>query len=182
MIDIIEISIKEFEDNIYDRYVELFPEDERREWHTIKDIYIKGVEHFYKIVSDDKTIGFLILEKLDNKPYYIDYFAIYNEYQSKGYGSKVIKYLIDNIIEDKGLIAEIETVDENNILTKKRLEFYKKLGFVDVDSEYLLCNVHYTPIVYLKDINKEKIDKTFYEYYKMNYDKELLEKEYKLIR
>lgn len=183
MINITEITIEEFENNIYDRYTKLFPKDEQRDWKKIKDTYNKGIEHFYKIIIDDKEIGFIILEKLDNNPYYIDYFAIYDEYQDKGYGSKSIKYLLDNIIKDNGLIAEIETVDESNIITVRRLEFYKKLGFILGESEYLLYGVHYTPIIYTnKSITKEEIDKTFYNYYLINVGKEDIEKNYKLIK
>ena len=162
MLDITEITIEEFKNNIYDRYTKLFPKDEQREWKKIETTYNNGIEHFYKITVDNEIIGFIILERISNQPYYIDYFAIYDEYQNKGYGSKSIRYLLDNIINDNGLIAEIETVDESNIITKRRLEFYERLGFKYNDSIYLLYNVYYTPITYLnKDINKEELDKLF---------------------
>ncbi|MBR5369707.1 MAG: GNAT family N-acetyltransferase [Bacilli bacterium] len=182
MISIKEITIEEFRNNIYDRYTKLFPKDEQREWKKIEKTYTNGIEHFYNVTLNDKTIGFIILEKIDDNPYYLDYFAIYDEYQNKGYGTEVIKYLLNNIIKDDGLIAEIETVNDNNIQTKKRLKFYKELGFVDIDSEYLLYNVHYTPIVYLKNIDKEAIDEMFLKYYIINVGKEALLINYKKLK
>lgn len=32
MIDVVEITINEFKENIYDKYIKLFPEDEQRNW------------------------------------------------------------------------------------------------------------------------------------------------------
>ena len=79
MIDVVEITINEFKENIYDKYIKLFPEDEQRNWGKIEKTYKDGIEKFYKIILKDMTIGFFMLEKLsDNYPFYIDYFAIFN--------------------------------------------------------------------------------------------------------
>lgn len=32
MIDVVEITINEFKENIYDKYIKLFPKDEQRNW------------------------------------------------------------------------------------------------------------------------------------------------------
>ena len=182
MITVIEIPIEEFKKDIYNRYTKLFPKDEQREWKKIEKTYSNGIEHFYKIVIDNINIGFIILEKINNNPYYIDYFAIYEEYQNKGYGTSAIKYLIDNIIMDKGLIAEIEKVKEDDLQTINRLNFYKNIGFKEVGSEYLLYNVCYEPIAYLNNIDKTLVDKSFFEYYITNVGKEDLEKNCKIIK
>ena len=169
-IDIIEINIDEFKDNIYNKYIKLFPEDEQRNWKKIEATYNKGIEKFYKIILDNKIIGFFMLEKLNNYPFYLDYFAIFKEYQHLGYGTKAIKMLIDKIVIKNGLIGEIEKEDINNQVTIKRFEFYEKLGFQRMESEYLLYNVFYNPIVYCKykKISKSECDKIFFDYYKIN--------------
>lgn len=171
MVDVLEIKIEEFKDNIYNEYVKLFPKDEQREWSKIETTYINGREKFYKIVLDNKTIGFFMLEKLnDNYPFYLDYFAIFKEHQNLGYGTLAIQLLLDKIASDNGLIGEIEKVDEKNPITIKRSKFYEKLGFKKIESEYLLYNVLYTPIVYYKnkEIEKTDIDKIFFDYYITN--------------
>ena len=114
-IDIIEINIDEFKDNIYNKYIKLFPEDEQRNWKKIEATYNKGIEKFYKIILDNKIIGFFMLEKLNNYPFYLDYFAIFKEYQHLGYGTKAIKMLIDKIgsistINNKLLYSGIKPV------------------------------------------------------------------------
>lgn len=185
MIDIVEITINEFKNNIYDKYVNLFPEDEQREWFKIENTYKKGIEKFYKIVLNNEIIGFFMLEKLnDNYPFYLDYFAIFREFQNKGYGSKAIEKLIDKIIGNNGLIGEIEKVCTNNPITIERFHFYSKLGFKKIDSEYLLYNVLYTPIIYINSENiiKEKFDKIFFDYYLINCGEKETKKNCKMIR
>ena len=72
MLDVVEITIEEFEKDIYSHYIKLFPKDEQRNWKNVTKTYNLGIEKFYKIIVDDKTIGFFMLEKIDNYPYYIN--------------------------------------------------------------------------------------------------------------
>lgn len=185
MIDVIEITIEEFKDNIYAEYIKLFPEEEQREWSKIEDTYKKGIEKFYKITLKDQTIGFFMLERLNsNYPFYLDYFAIFDEFQSKGYGTKAVQKLLAKIIIDNGLIAEIEKEDIKNSETIRRAEFYRRLGFEKVKSEYLLYNVVYEPIVYFdtNKYNKEKVDNIFFDYYKTNCGEEKIKNKCKIIK
>lgn len=109
MINVIEITINEFEKNFYDKYEKLFPEDEQRDWEKIKNTYNKGIEKFYKIQLYNINIGFFMLEKLnDNYPFYLDYFAIFKEFQNMGYGTKAVQTLIKNVVHNDGIIGEIE--------------------------------------------------------------------------
>ena len=182
MIDIIEITIEEFKSDIYSKYLELFPEDERRPLIKLTNSYNAGVEKFYKIVLDSVVIGFLTLEKIKDLPFYLDYFAIFKEYQDKGYGTKALEILLKKL--DNELIGEIEKEDASDQNTIKRFQFYKKLGFRKIDSEYLVFDVHYTPIIYSKAkmLDKEKLDKIFFEYYRTNSEKEDFEVKCKLIK
>ena len=184
MIDVSIISIEDFKDKIYNDYEKLFPEEEQRDWIIIEDNYNKGIEEFYKITLDSKIIGFLMLERIDDNPYYLDYFAIKKEYQNKGYGKKSIEVLINKVIKENDLIGEIEKEDENDINTIRRMNFYDKLGFKKVNSEYLLFGVLYTPIIRTnkKELDKDKLDKIFFAYYKLNSGKYNFEDNCKLIK
>ena len=185
MVDVIEITIKEFKDSIYKNYINLFPKEEQRKWVKIEKTYQKGIERIYKITLDNsEIIGFFMLEKIDDYPFYLDYFAIYKEYQNKGYGTCAIKRLIDKIIKNDELICEIEAVEDKNPITVKRFEFYNRIGFKKIMSEYLLYNVCYTPIIYSKnkEVNKEQIDKVFFKYYKINCGEKEVNKNCKLLR
>lgn len=166
-----EIKVEEFEEKIYKEYIKLFPENEQREWKKIKETYERGIEKFFKIVNENNTIGFIMLEKLNEEyPYYMDYFAILEKYQGKGFGTRAIKILLKDVIKDNGLFIEIEKEDMNDILTIRRGKFYKDLSFEKVNSEYLLYNVYYTPYIYNKKLkfNKTEIDKIMFDYYIAN--------------
>jgi ribosomal protein S18 acetylase RimI-like enzyme len=185
MINVIEIKIDEFKSDIYKQYIQLFPKDEQRELKKIENSYNDGLEKFYKIVKNDQTIGFFMLEKLkEDYPYYLDYFAIFKEFRGLGYGTKAMKILLDRKVLDKGLIAEIEKVCTDNPITVRRFEFYKKLGFKKIESEYLLYNVYYNPIVYCKfeNMNKEKYDRIFFDYYLINCGENEVKNNCKIIR
>lgn len=185
MVDIYEISIEEFKKNLYDQYLQLFPEEEQREWIQIEGAYQRGIEKFYKIVLEEKTIGFFMLEKLkDSYPFYLDYFAIFQEYQNKGYGSFSMAKLIHTIIGNDGLIAEIEKENKDNQNTIRRFRFYSKLGFQKLDSEYLLYHVVYTPIFYPQSnsIVKEEMDRIFFDYYSENCGEDEVQKNCRIIQ
>lgn len=181
MLDVVEITIEEFEDNIYSHYIELFPKDEQREWKNITKTYNLGIEKFYKIVLDNETIGFFLLEKIKDYPYYVDYFAIYKKYQNKGYGFEAFSKLIDKY-KDIGVIGEIEEVKDDNLITVRRFEFYKRLGFRKIGSLYYLYNVLYEPIVVNCNLDKEAIDKIFMDYYITNCGEEEINKNGKFIK
>ena len=182
MLEIIEINIEEFEKEIYNEYITLFPEDEQRSWKKIKNTYENGVEKFYKITLGNKTIGFFMLEKEESAPYYIDYFAIFKKYQNKGYGTEAIKKLLDKICINEELVIEIEKEEASNPLTIKRANFYKKLGFKKVDSEYLLYKVLFTPYIYTKKekVDKKEIDEIMFKYYEINCGEEEVKRNCKI--
>lgn len=169
MLDIIEVTIEEFKDTIYDKYVTLFPENEQRYWSKIVKTYNKGIEKFYKITNINETIGFFMIERINTTyPYYIDYFGIFKKYQNNGYGTLAMKKIIE-LLGNQGVCFEIEQEDETKPHTIQRATLYKKLGFKEIDSTYLLYDVLYTPYIYLNnDITKEQVDKIMFDYYITN--------------
>lgn len=177
MLDVIKIDTKEFINDCLDMYESLFPESERRPWSQIEKTYNEGVENFYKIVLNNEIIGFFMMEKLEDHPYYLEYFGIKEEHQNKGYGSLSIRKLIDLCKE--GIVGEIEEVNTNNE-TLKRFEFYKRLGFNLINHQYELYEVLYNPIVY--NYNGNNIDDILFDYYRFNMGEDLLKKNCKIIK
>ena len=175
MTSIIEITIDEFKKEFLEKFEELFPEKERRPLNKITASYHDGVEKIFKIVSNNDAVGFILLEKLPSHPYYIDYFAIFTEYQGKGYGTEVIQLLKKEYI-DSGIIAEIEKVEATDFITQKRLEFYTRNGFKTIDSEYFIYGVTFMPIVLGVVEEKETLDKIYRDYYIANTSEELVKK------
>ena len=187
--EIKEITIEKFEKEFYDKYIDLFPEDEQRDWKNIRKTYEDGIEKFFEIVCENKKIGFFMLERInDSYPYYLDYFAIFKEFQDKGYGTEAVKKLEDEVIKDSGVCGEIESIEyadneKDKEIRLKRKECWESLGFKGFDSRYSLWNVIYTPYAYYRNNtpSKEEMDKILFDYYTMNTSKELIEKNgYKL--
>jgi len=171
-----EITFEEFKNKMLDSYNELFPEDERKELSTIKRCYDLGVEKIYGIVVDNTYVGFIMAEKLgDSYPYYGDYFAIFKKYQNRGYGSESFKLFLDNVVNDGCLIGEIEQLDKgidekDNSNRLRRYNFYKQFDIkTSKTREYLLFNVLYIPVYFSTyEIDDEKLDKFFIDYYIFN--------------
>ena len=169
MIKIKRITIEEFENNIYDKYVNLFPEEEQRDWDKVKKTYEAGLERFYAIcLENDTTIGFFMLEKLNNHPFYLEYFAIFDEYQNMGFGEASLRLLLKLVVMDKGIIGEIEKINDNKPDTIRRLKLYEKIGLKKSESEYIVTGVWYNAISNFK-CSKEKLDNYFFDYYKLNF-------------
>jgi ribosomal protein S18 acetylase RimI-like enzyme len=183
MIDVRKITIEEFEDKIYDKYITLFTLEEQRDWKTITVAYQNGIEEFYGIYDDEKLVGFFVLERIKNYPYYLDYFAIFNEYQSKGYGSKSVKILLDKIIKDDGLLGEIEQVNDVDSSTIRRWKFYEKLGFKKFDTLFFFNGTTFELIIYPDNYKVEGIElaNMLYEYYCVNIGQEETKKSCKII-
>ena len=89
-----KVDVKEFQKNLYKEYKKIFPSDERKSLGHIKKLFVRGNLEILEILDEDKIVGFFITNILKNNPYVIlDYFAIFPENQSKGYGSKAINLL-----------------------------------------------------------------------------------------
>ena len=178
------VTIQEFENKLYSEYIKIFPKEEQRDWKNIKKTYEKGIEKFYIIVEEEVVVGFIMLEKNEKyESYYIDYFAILEEYRNKGIGTKALQLLLENVVKDNLLFLEIEKPVETNVETIKRKKFYINLGFKEIESEYLLYKVLYKPFVYSKKyISKEKIDIIMFDYYIINCGKEAVKANCRIIK
>lgn len=108
-----------------------FPTNEKRNIKQQKRSFKTSnylLEAFYE---NDVFIGFLSFW-LYEKYVYVEHFAINPELRGQGYGSKVLKELLDRF--DRLVIIEIEPVTGK--MTGKRLHFYLSLDFQVNDFEY----------------------------------------------
>ncbi len=110
---------------------------------------LKPKEHFenvlqnpnYKLFifeADNEKIGYLFCYV--NDYLWADYFAIYRNYQSRGYGSKILSKVFEEYKNLKGCFFEVEQVRQEDLKTKKRQDFYKKIGCKKLDFEYYFPN------------------------------------------
>lgn len=149
-----KIDIEEFKKDIYSEYKKIFPIVERKSYRRLKKAYKNQNSDIIEVNLENETIGFIIVNSLKGNPYVIlDYFAIFPQYQSKGYGTEAIKLLKEMYKQYKGIFIEIEklgegkTEQENN-LRKRRAKFYEKLGFYKLSFDLRLYGVTYSPYMF----------------------------------
>ena len=102
-----------------DKYMNLLLLADEQE-SMIKKYLYRG-ELFVLFDDDLKTVSVVTQE--NEETYEIKNIATYEKYQGKGYGSMMIKYIIENI-KTKGKQLLVGTGESDNIIN-----FYKKFGF-----------------------------------------------------
>lgn len=133
----LELKISKNYKFVYDDMLDQFPSNELKPYEN----FVKNFGNNYILyeIFDNRNIGYIVLfEYLDY--IFIDYIAIYKEFQSQGYGSLILEKLKDIFKQKKGLLLEVEKEDINNSNTKRRISFYKKNGAELVNINYLYPN------------------------------------------
>lgn len=178
--ELININFKEFKEEVYQKYIEIFPEEERKSLETIEKNYNKNITSFIKIAEANKLIGFLIMNSIENNRYMqLDYFAILPEYQNKGHGTKAIKELKNLISNYDAIFVEIEKLGcgankTDNEIREKRAKFYERLGFHKLNSNLKWFNSLFLSIYCLnlsknQTYNEKEILNNIFEiYYKVH--------------
>lgn len=162
MVKLKEIDFLEFERDVYKHYVKLFAEEERQPLKILKKLYDEDNLKFVKIMDKEINVGFLIYVTTKNNPYiWLDYFAIYKEFQNKKYGTEAIQVLKPFLKNYDGIYGEIEKLgcgetEEENRIREKRLKFWQNLGFELLNIDLYLFDVVYSSCVLrLNDVKRE---------------------------
>lgn len=171
-VSLIDVDLKRFKEKIYDKYLKLFPISERKPYKLIEKMVNKGITKIWGITDNNIIVGFMIVNKVKNNTcIHLDYFAIFQEYQSKGYGTKAIKQLVNKYPKHYKIFIEIEKVGEGknkqeNEIREKRAKFYERLGFSKMNFDIYLYGVTYSAYIlnYCND-DLENIKKDIYKIY-----------------
>ncbi len=114
-------------------YLRSFPKAERKPFELICNIREKGVGDMWSLEENGMSVGLAITVNYKDR-ILLDYFAIEEEMQGKGYGSTAIQTLLQQY-QGKKLIIEIEsTKDQAENLSERmrRKDFYHRNGFTDL--------------------------------------------------
>ena len=175
MLELVTVDIKRFKDKIYPEYLKLFPDSERKSYKQLETAFKKAILQIIEITSGENFVGFILANSLDKNGYLqVDYFAILPEFQGRGYGTQAINKLKQISNKYKGIFIEVEKLGlgkdkKENDLRQRRMQFYKKLGFIELNSDFILYKVVYTPLL-LPIINKiESEDKIIIDIFKIYY-------------
>lgn len=150
---------------IYEDLESQFPKEELKSKE--KFLALSG-EEAYEVrlaLSGGVEVGYLTTV-FDKKSctLWLDYFAIYKEFHSKGYGSAILKSLIAQS-DSNGCFLELEKPDDAAPNTTRRIEFYKRLGAFRLDVDYLFphsegvlpMELYYLPIKSTQSPSKKDI-------------------------
>lgn len=190
--NLINIGIEEFKKEVYPEYIKIFPKEERKELKTIEQNYDKKITKLIKICEHNQFVGFFIINTIKNNQYVqLDYFAILEKYQNKGYGTKAIQLLKKQMETYDGVFVEIEKLGlgkdrQENLLRERRTKFYETLGFEKLNFELkwfetLILSIYVLPISTYKD-TEEKIMKNMFQIYISVHGKEKVDRNCKVIK
>lgn len=153
-INLLEIDINEFKKDVYEYYIDIFPEEERKPIELLESSYNRGYTKIIKILNNSNLIGFMMLNRAKENGYAVlDYLAILPQYRDKGFGTKALELLIKQEKKSRGIFIEIEKVglgkdERENLIREKRQQFYEKIGFKRLKFDLLLFEVIYMPYVF----------------------------------
>ena len=119
-------------DEVYKIMEDNFPPDERRSYEGQKAIIDCENYCVYTVEENGKVIGFFTVWFLDGFVF-AEHFAIDKKYQGGGYGTKLIKRVLDSL--DVPMVLEIE-LENSSDMAKRRAGFYRRLGFNVNNYEY----------------------------------------------
>ncbi len=130
-------------DNIYAYMLQEFPPEELISKQQICELISSGKYKLYLLkykncVEKDSIVGYSFVYS-DNNMLFLDYLNILKQYQSCGYGSKFITLMNEKLGSNgKGIILEIEPVDNIDEIKTRRKNFYLRNGGVHLKCNYLL--------------------------------------------
>lgn len=184
-----DISIDEFEKEVYLYYLQIFPEDERKSLELLRSSYERHYTKIIEILCKNEMVGFMILNRVNDKGYVVlDYLAILPQYRNNKFGTRALQILLEQERDNSGIFIEIEKVGlgkdtEENLLREKRKNFYEKIGFKKLNFDLFLFDVIYTPYLFsnIKDNEDIIIDKIF-NIYEAILGKERIEQNCKIIK
>lgn len=138
--DLVISDISNF-DSIYSDMKTQFPESELNEYFVYHNLLLSDKYKLYLAKEDDEFIGYVLLCNLvEEKFLWVDYISVLKQFQSRGYGHKIFKCLLDKYNTYNGIYLEVEKPDETDIKTIRRINFYRTLGAEKLNIEYYYPN------------------------------------------
>lgn len=191
MVRLENTNIETFKKEIYLEYKKLFPESERKSYRILEKTFNDGILKIIKIMDGDALVGFILANIIDECEYFqVDYLAILEKFQDKGYGTKAIELLKEYAKSYKGIFIEVEKlglgIDEaENIQRKRRIEFYEKIKFEKLGFELDLFKTIFSAyMLWLSETKDgdEKVIENIFNLYRAILGEERVQKHCKVIK
>lgn len=189
MIELKNVGIDEFENDVYSYYLDIFPEDERKPLKLIKSSYEKNYTKIIEVLYKNEVAGFMLLNRIKDNGYAVlDYFAILPQYTNNKIGTEALQILLSQEKKSRGIFVEIEKIGfgkdiEDNLLREKRKNFYERIGFKKLSSDLLLFDVIYTPYLFANtEDDEDTVISEIFDIYETIIGKERIRRNYKVIK
>lgn len=126
-------------DILYTKLTKQFPKTEMKDKNIFGKILQNRNYRVMEIVEGEICCGICTFFEFKDNTILVDYFAIYPQYHSKGYGSGAFNFLI-NKSKYNGCYLEVEKENPQDINTGRRIKFYENLGAKLLDINYYYPN------------------------------------------
>lgn len=127
-----KIGVEHFDD-VYHLFQDSFIPAELRPYKQMKELFEKNFFTIYAQYEKDKLLGTMIVWELKNC-IYLENFAVNSQIRGRGLGSQFLKEFC-RLYKDNFLFLEVE--EPHDEVSKKRIQFYEKWGFVLNPYHYL---------------------------------------------
>lgn len=124
---------------LYTSLTSQFPQDEMKSFDTFEKILQNPKYKVFSICENNLVYGYFTYYEFEDNTILVDYFVIKKEYHSKGIGSFTFNEL-KKLSKYDGCYLEVEKYNSNEINTLRRINFYKKLGAIKLDINYIYPN------------------------------------------
>lgn len=88
----------------------------------------KGIVMF-GVFNEESQIGFVAIEKAGEDTYYMEKLVVLPEFRHRGYGKRIMDYVVDYVRKNGGKRIGIGIINENSILK----QWYENYGFREIE-------------------------------------------------
>ncbi|MBM4446110.1 MAG: GNAT family N-acetyltransferase [Chloroflexi bacterium] len=96
-----------------------------------KLLELKKKARLFGLFLNSVQVGFVAVEKADDALYYMDKLAVLPEYRHRGYGRKLVGFVLGEVKKHKGEKVALGMIDESAVLKN----WYQQLGFKKVGTK-----------------------------------------------
>ena len=90
-----------------------------------KLLELKAKAKLFGLFLNKIQVGFVAVERADDNLYYLDKLAVLPDYRHKGYGEKLVGFVLSFVKKQDGQKVSLGMIDESTVLK----DWYKELGF-----------------------------------------------------
>jgi|GEM_PF-588434 len=125
-------------DTVFADMLAQFPQEEMKPKEIVRTLLERGRYHLLLAYDGDQWVGYLIVY-YDRRSYslWLDYFAVFAPFHSKGYGSRMLALLPTVFPYARGCFLEVEKPASHNEMAVRRAQFYRRQGARRLSLDYI---------------------------------------------